>query len=115
MLSWLHLIPSASSITSTVPKQPVAGRPIAPADALAQQLTHALRYAPHECDLALLHHEIVARGRHSSTEQVHTSTLTAYGDARVSAMARTVGLPVAYAGGRAGRCRTRDGRVWPDG
>jgi alpha-aminoadipic semialdehyde synthase len=31
---------------------------------------------------------------------VHTSTLTAYGDARASAMARTVGLPVAFAAGR---------------
>src|SRR6266850_251080 len=99
-LSWLHLVPSASSLTSTVSKQPVPGRPIAPADALVQHLAHALRYAPHERDLVLLHHEIVARDRHSGTEQVHTSTLTAYGDARVSAMARTVGLPVAFAAGR---------------
>jgi alpha-aminoadipic semialdehyde synthase len=99
-LYWLHLIPSASSLTSTVSKQPVPGRPIPPVDALAQHLAYALRYAPHERDLVLLHHEIVARDRHSGTEQVHTSTLTAYGDARVSAMARTVGLPVAFAAGR---------------
>src|SRR5580693_5161476 len=50
-LYWLHLIPSASSLTSTVSKQPVPGRPIPPVDALAQHLAYALRYAPHERDL----------------------------------------------------------------
>jgi alpha-aminoadipic semialdehyde synthase len=102
-LSWLHLIPSASSPTPTTMgsrQPPVPALPIAPADALAQHLAHALRYAPHERDLVLLHHEIVSRDRHSGTEQVHTSTLTAYGDARASAMARTVGLPVAFAARR---------------
>jgi len=55
---------------------------------------------PDERDLVLLHHEIVARDCHTGLEQVHTSTLTAYGDARASAMARTVGLPVAFAAQR---------------
>lgn len=107
-LAWLHLIPSAapSSSSSSSPSpeprlgQPAPRRPIPPADALALHLAHALRYAPHERDLVLLHHEIVARDRRSGTEQVHTSTLTAYGDARASAMARTVGLPVAFAARR---------------
>jgi alpha-aminoadipic semialdehyde synthase len=99
-LSWLHLIPTTSSLITPESRQPVPGQPIAPADALAQHLAYALRYAPHERDLVLLHHEIVARDRYSGAEQVHTSTLTAYGDARASAMARTVGLPVAFAARR---------------
>lgn len=96
-LVWLHLIPSAHA-SSLLPPSPPA--PITPADALALYLAHALRYGPHERDLVLLHHEIVARDQHSGAEQVHTSTLTAYGDARASAMARTVGLPVAFAARR---------------
>ena len=108
-LAWLHLVPSAapsSSSSSPTPEPRRLGqpapprRPIPPADALALHLAHALRYAPHERDLVLLHHEIVARDRRSGAEGVHTSTLTAYGDARASAMARTVGLPVAFAARR---------------
>ena len=104
-LTWLHLIPSASTPSSSHTQDsrrpaPPPSQPIPPADALALHLAHALRYAPDERDLVLLHHEIVARDRHTGTEQVHTSTLTAYGDARASAMARTVGLPVAFAAQR---------------
>lgn len=104
-LAWLHLIPSAYTPSTPSPPAPVIGSPpeprqagpITPADALALYLAHALRYAPDERDLVLLHHEIVARDQRTGTEQVHNSTLTAYGDARASAMARTVGLPVAFA------------------
>jgi len=101
-LTWLHLIPSASTSSSSHAQDsrqpaPPPSQPIPPADALALHLAHALRYAPDERDLVLLHHEIVARDRYTGTEKVHTSTLTAYGDARASAMARTVGLPVAFA------------------
>jgi len=108
-LDWLHLIPPAhaSSLPSSPPApvfgslpEPRQAAPSTPADALALYLAQALRYAPHERDLVLLHHEIVARDQRSGTEQVHTSTLTAYGDARASAMARTVGLPVAFAARR---------------
>jgi alpha-aminoadipic semialdehyde synthase len=106
-LTWLHLIPTAahapfpsSSTLSTPPPVPRQTTPIAPVDALAVYLAHTLRYAPHERDLVLLHHEILARDPRSGAEQVHTSTLTAYGDARASAMARTVGLPVAFAAQR---------------
>ena len=108
-LDWLHLIPAAytsppspSSSPPTTPPVPVPRQtaPITPVDALALYLAHALRYEPHERDLVLLHHEIVARDPCSGAEQVHTSTLTAYGDARASAMARTVGLPVAFAAQR---------------
>jgi alpha-aminoadipic semialdehyde synthase len=93
-LNWLQLVPSASlSPGSAVP---VPRQALTPADALALHLAHALRYAPHERDLVLLHHEVVARDA-SGTERVYTSSLTALGDARASAMARTVGLPVAFA------------------
>ena len=106
-LDWLHLIPAAAYVSSpspssppTPPPAPGQSAPITPVDALALYLAHTLRYAPHERDLVLLHHEIVARDPRSGAEQVHTSTLTAYGDARASAMARTVGLPVAFAAQR---------------
>ena len=104
-LDWLHLIPAAyTSSPSPSPRAPppVPGQtaPITPVDAFALYLAHTLRYEPHERDLVLLHHEIVARDPRSGAEQVHTSTLTAYGDARASAMARTVGLPVAFAAQR---------------
>jgi len=105
-LDWLHLIPAAyvssPSPSPFTPTPPVLGQtaPITPADALALYLAHTLLYAPHERDLVLLHHEIIARDPCSGAEQVHTSTLTAYGDARASAMARTVGLPVAFAAQR---------------
>jgi alpha-aminoadipic semialdehyde synthase len=106
-LDWLHLIPttcasspSPSSSPATPPPAPRQTAPITPVDALALYLAHTLRYAQNERDLVLLHHEIVARDPRSGAEQVHTSTLTAYGDARASAMARTVGLPVAFAAQR---------------
>jgi alpha-aminoadipic semialdehyde synthase len=99
-LDWLHLIPGAYASPSPTPPVPRQTAPITPVDALALYLAHTLRYAPHERDLVLLHHEIVARDPRSGAEQVHTSTLTAYGDARASAMARTVGLPVAFAAQR---------------
>ncbi len=105
-LVWLHLIPSAYGSSSSSPSSPPTPPeprqtvPITPADALALYLAHALRYSPNERDLVLLHHEIVARDPRSGAEQVHTSTLTAYGEARASAMARTVGLPVAFAAQR---------------
>ena len=101
-LDWLHLIPAAYGSSSpssppTTPPMPRQTAPITPVDAFALYLAHVLRYEPHERDLVLLHHEVVARDPRSGAEQVHTSTLTAYGDARASAMARTVGLPVAFA------------------
>jgi alpha-aminoadipic semialdehyde synthase len=96
-LNWLHLLPIArGSSPAFGPLLPVPGHALPPADALALHLAHSLRYAQHERDLVLLHHEIVARD-HSGAEQVHTSTLIAYGNAQASAMARTVGLPVAFA------------------
>ena len=93
-LNWLQLVPSASLPPGSA--VPVPKQALTPADALALHLAHALRYAPNERDLVLLHHEVVARDA-SGAEQVYTSSLTALGDSRASAMARTVGLPVAFA------------------
>ncbi|KAH9058857.1 Saccharopine dehydrogenase-domain-containing protein [Lactarius vividus] len=94
-LNWLQLVPSPDAPSGS--SIPVPRQALPPADALALHLAHALRYEPRERDLVLLHHEVVARDPSSGTERVYTSSLTAYGDARASAMARTVGLPVAFA------------------
>ncbi len=98
-LDWLRLVPSADA-SSRPPDSgsfiPVPRLALPPADALALHLAHVLRYEPRERDLVLLHHEVVARDPRG-TERVYTSSLTAYGDERASAMARTVGLPVAFA------------------
>ncbi|KAH8993244.1 Saccharopine dehydrogenase-domain-containing protein [Lactarius hatsudake] len=107
-LNWLQLVPSPDASSST--SIPVPGQALPPADALALHLAHALRYEPRERDLVLLHHEVVARDPSSGTERVYTSSLTAYGDARASAMARTVGLPVAFAA-----LRVLDGSVCATG
>ena len=53
----------------------------------------------------MLSHEIITRSKGSSAslatptadEEVHTSSLVAYGTKEASAMSRTVGLPVAFA------------------
>ena len=98
-LSWLGLLP-----TTTNPLPFAApSRSTAPIDLLATVLAHQLRYHPGERDLVLLHHEIVARPETIpgympvQEEEVYTSSLVAYGDERASAMARTVGMPLAFA------------------
>lgn len=97
-LSWLGLVPSgreaqpSSFHIPAVPKEPTP-----PADLLAIHLAHTLRYLPHERDLVILSHEVVARSSNSSQEEIHTSDLVVYGDNKATAMARTVGLPVAFA------------------
>ncbi|KAA1474028.1 hypothetical protein DENSPDRAFT_780814 [Dentipellis sp. KUC8613] len=105
-LTWLSLVPQSTAPDPSLP--PIPRAPTAPADLLAILLAHKLRYAPHERDLVHLAHEVVVRpaGAPPHAEEVHTSTLSVYGDARASAMARTVGLPVALAA-----LRVLDGRV----
>lgn len=78
---------------------PSPTKPTAPIDLFASVLASKLRYQPHERDLVLLHHEIVAETSDAAGkgEELHTSSLVAYGDARASAMARCVGLPLAFA------------------
>jgi len=56
-----------------------------------------LAYKPHERDMVVLSHEIVTQRRGVPEKEVHTSSLITYGTDRASAMARTVGIPVAIA------------------
>ena len=82
---------------------PIPMAPTAPIDLFTAVLAHKLRYMPGERDLVILHHEIVARPATIpgyapvEEEEVHTSSLVTYGNSRASAMARTVGLPLAFA------------------
>ncbi|KAI0758651.1 Saccharopine dehydrogenase-domain-containing protein [Trametes elegans] len=113
-LHWLSIVPTSLSeyaasagadpaFDASLPPLPRA--PTAPLDLFTTLLAHKLRYAPGERDLVVLSHEIVARPRGSTApllgagtdEEVHTSSLVAYGTPEASAMARTVGLPVAFA------------------
>ncbi|TFY82056.1 hypothetical protein EWM64_g1953 [Hericium alpestre] len=108
-LSWLSLIPprDGSSQSTMTDLPPLPKEYLAPADLLSLLLARKLHYAPHERDLVHLAHEVVARSSQpGAPEEVHTSTLTVYGDAKASAMARTVGLPVALAA-----LRVLDGKV----
>ena len=99
-LDWLGITAhSTSSVSVPLPPQPTA-----PIDLFTAVLAHKLRYLPGERDLVLLHHEIVARSPSSSPassawtdEEIHTSSLVAYGTSEESAMSRTVGLPLAFA------------------
>jgi alpha-aminoadipic semialdehyde synthase len=67
-------------------------------------LAHKLRYLPGERDMVILAHEVVTEPLGTATsstthnQEVHKSTLIAYGEPNgSSAMARTVGLPLASA------------------
>ncbi|RPD58275.1 hypothetical protein L226DRAFT_536764 [Lentinus tigrinus ALCF2SS1-7] len=111
-LHWLSIVPSSLSeyAANTDPSfdpslPPLPSTPTAPLDLFAMLLAHKLRYAPHERDLVVLSHEIITRPKGSGAplaapwadEEVHTSSLVAYGTKEASAMSRTVGLPVAFA------------------
>jgi alpha-aminoadipic semialdehyde synthase len=98
-LEYLALIPSSS------PAPPVLKSSAAPIDHFANLLAQKLRYEPHERDLVILNHEIIAQDV-SGREEVHSSSLITYGGSEASAMARCVGLPVAFAA-----LKVLDGRV----
>ncbi|KAI0031728.1 Saccharopine dehydrogenase-domain-containing protein [Vararia minispora EC-137] len=94
-LRHLGLVPGSESAVIDSPQPPRA--PLPPADLLALHLAHALRYLPGERDLVVLAHELVVRAAGGSGADIYTARLVVYGDERASAMARTVGLPVALA------------------
>ncbi|KAF9815156.1 hypothetical protein IEO21_04774 [Rhodonia placenta] len=109
-LRWLSIMPrKLAEVSSNVLDRPsaslppVPSRPMPPIDLFALLLAHKLRYQPTERDLVVLHHEIVAQpkptGRTSSPQltTTYTSSLISYGTPETSAMARCVGLPVAFA------------------
>ncbi|KAF5338828.1 hypothetical protein D9758_012081 [Tetrapyrgos nigripes] len=105
-LSWLLSDQSGTGVGfgEGLPRLPK--EPMTPLDMFTILLAHKLKYAPHERDMVVMAHEVIARtspGGVNATspgageEEIHTSSLIAYGDDRYSAMARTVGLPVAIA------------------
>lgn len=89
-LEYLSLVPSSS------PAPPVLKSAATPIDHFANLLAQKLRYEPYERDLVILGHEIIAQDV-SGREEVHSSSLITYGGHDASAMARCVGLPVAFA------------------
>lgn len=84
---------------------PLPAGPHTPLDLFAYLLSHKLKYQPGEQDMVVLSHEIKTKDKRG--EEVHTSTLISYGtqvadmffkgERPASAMARTVGYPVAIA------------------
>lgn len=71
-------------------------------DLFALLLAHKLRYKSHERDMVFLSHELISRPRSANPytdvrEEIHTSSLIVRGTPEHSAMALTVGLPVAFA------------------
>ncbi|KAF7365331.1 Alpha-aminoadipic semialdehyde synthase, mitochondrial [Mycena venus] len=94
-LEWLSLLPSGTA-PAAIPMPPLPAESMAPLDIFAYLLSFKLRYAPHERDMVVLAHEVIAQKKGSS-EEVHHSTLITYGTPKATAMARTVGMPVAIA------------------
>ncbi|OJA21128.1 hypothetical protein AZE42_04358 [Rhizopogon vesiculosus] len=91
-LDWLGLAPENDQ--STLPSIPPKLQ--APIELFTSVLAHKLKYNPEERDMVVLSHEVVAQPTGAAME-VHTSKLIAYGNSEASAMARCVGLPVAFA------------------
>ncbi|KAF7314386.1 hypothetical protein MKEN_00911300 [Mycena kentingensis (nom. inval.)] len=96
-LEWLSLVPSKKYATK-LPPQSLLKAPQTPLDLFTHLLSFKLAYLPGERDMVVLAHEVIAStpGKPGS-EEVHRSSLVAYGDERETAMARTVGLPVVIA------------------
>ncbi|KAJ8521319.1 hypothetical protein ONZ45_g1975 [Pleurotus djamor] len=102
-LEWLGLLPSPKLHTSgneTISMPPIPREPMTPIDLFSALLAFKLRYNPGERDMVVMSHEIIAskiNGSGMHEEEVHTSNLIVYGTPKASAMALTVGLPVAFA------------------
>ncbi|KAJ6619520.1 Saccharopine dehydrogenase-domain-containing protein [Mycena sp. CBHHK59/15] len=95
-LEWLSLIPSTTVTHPLAPMPPIPSGGMSPLDLFAYLLAFKLRYLPHERDMVILSHEVIAH-KHGMPEEVHSSSLITYGTPKATAMARTVGLPVAIA------------------
>jgi len=97
-LEWLGLWSTNGSVKDVMAGVAVPLGPHTPLEFFAMVLAHRLRYAATERDMVVLSHEVIVRGLDGAPqEEVHRSSLVAYGDGTGSAMARTVGLPVAFA------------------
>jgi len=112
-LTWLGLAKSSSHVATGQSQMPPLpkGR-MTPLAIFAYLLSQKLKYQPHETDMVVLSHEVITRQPDELSDngfltQAHTSTLFTFGlrkpnvpfqGARPSsAMARTVGLPLAIA------------------
>ncbi|KAF9446416.1 hypothetical protein P691DRAFT_783738 [Macrolepiota fuliginosa MF-IS2] len=104
-LEWLGLWSSNGSPAGVLSRVPVPRGAYTPLELFAALLAHRLRYAEKERDMVVLSHEVIVRDpknrnavqQQQQQEEVYRSSLVVYGDESASAMARTVGLPVAYA------------------
>jgi len=99
-LEWLSLVPPIIAPASPIPMPALPDSPMAPIDIFAYLLAHKLCYRPHERDMVIMSHEVIARPRNSGAPKemhTYTSSLITYGTPRASAVARTVALPVAIA------------------
>ncbi|KAJ7288450.1 Saccharopine dehydrogenase-domain-containing protein [Mycena rebaudengoi] len=94
-LEWLSLIPSTIERDPT-PMPPLPKDAMTPLDLFAYLLSYKLRYLPHEREMVILSHEVIAH-KPGMPEEVHKSSLITFGTSKTTAMARTVGLPVAIA------------------
>jgi alpha-aminoadipic semialdehyde synthase len=65
-------------------------------DAFCDVLESKLQYEPHERDMVAMHHRIEASFDDGSVEH-HSSSLQVFGDAKMSAMSKTVGYTTAAA------------------
>lgn len=101
-MAWLGILPATLDGLSARPNSlgdlpPLPKQPTVPIDLFAILLARKLRYLPGERDLVVLSHEVVAKAPNTGKESIHTSSMVAYGTPEASAMARTVGLPIALA------------------
>ena len=96
-LRWFRLLPVDHHSESTTSAAPPANTPKTPLDLFCALLSHRLRYLPGERDMVALRHEFEIEGKDGGRE-IRTSTLVTYGSSeRYTAMAKTVGYPVAMA------------------
>nr|CRX79225.1 hypothetical protein ls5931a1_00038 [Leucosporidium scottii] len=93
-LEELHLAPSSSTATVEASLPAVPTSPQAPIDLLSTLLGAQLAYTGTERDAVILHHELTTTSPTKETE-LFTSTLVQYGNPDESAMATTVGVPIA--------------------
>ncbi|KAK7460632.1 hypothetical protein VKT23_009349 [Stygiomarasmius scandens] len=101
-LTWLFSDSTGSGLGPGAGLPPLPKQPMTPLDMFTLLLAHKLKYAPHERDMVVMSHEVIAKDMQNTNgapeaEEIHTSSLIAFGDDRHSAMARTVGMPVAIA------------------
>ncbi|KAJ7644034.1 Saccharopine dehydrogenase-domain-containing protein [Roridomyces roridus] len=94
-LEWLSLVPASSGVSQT-PMPPLPSGSMSPLDIFASLLSFKLRFLPHERDMVVLSHEIIAH-KPGMPDEVHSSSLVTFGTNKATAMARTVGIPVAIA------------------